>query len=585
MVEKFSPLDYGVFIAMLIISASIGLYFAFKERDKKKVSQVLLGDRKLKIFPVAMSIMASFTSAVSILGFSQEMYLFGTMYVIIGASYFITQPFAAHTYVPFFHKLKITSAYEYLERRFDNKVRIVASLIFVVEMFAYMAVVLYSPALAIGQVTGISLWVSIFLTGLICSIYTSLGGMKAVVFTDTFQVFVMFGGLIAIIVEGTRQIGSFSDIYDLADRTERIEFFDFDPSPFKRHTFWSITIGGFFTSLTVYGSNQATIQRYISVPSVKSAQLAMYVNMIATVAILLVCCMCGLVAFGYYFGCDPKLMGEITKYDQILPYLVVDLLKDFYGVPGLFIACVYSAALSTVSSGLNSLTAVFLHDFIYPLNSHLNWKKITEKQAIFISRVLASIFGLITIGLAFLCQYVGQTVLQVSLSIFGLLGGPLLGVISLGMFVPCANATGALVGLIVSLVVNCYIGIGSILYGEKPKIKILSTDKCPIVSNFNSTIFPSNSMNSTSDLTDVIITKNSGFSRVYDISYYWYSLIAIVIVFTLGILVSLITRKYNKKELDEELIFYSNRKMKHNNRNQSVNDMKSESFLLAKIES
>lgn len=97
--------------------------------------------------------------------------------------------------------------------------------------------------------------------------------MKAVVWTDTFQVFVMFGGLFAIIIEGTRRIGGPGVIYDLAESSQRIEFFDFDPSPFKRHTFWSIMIGGFFTSLTVYGSNQATIQRYVSVPKVRDAQM------------------------------------------------------------------------------------------------------------------------------------------------------------------------------------------------------------------------------------------------------------------------------------------------------------------------
>lgn len=97
--------------------------------------------------------------------------------------------------------------------------------------------------------------------------------MKAVVFTDTFQVFVMFAGLFAIIIEGTRRIGGVTEIYDRLYETDRIEFFDFDPSPFKRHTFWSIMIGGFFTSLTVYGSNQATIQRYMSVPSIRDAQM------------------------------------------------------------------------------------------------------------------------------------------------------------------------------------------------------------------------------------------------------------------------------------------------------------------------
>ena len=110
--KRFNFIDYSVFFLMLIVSAFIGFYYAWKDRHKKTVDRVLLGGRKLKIFPVAMSIMASFTSAISILGFSLEMYRFGSMYILIGVSYFITQPFAAFFYVPFYHKLKITSAYE-----------------------------------------------------------------------------------------------------------------------------------------------------------------------------------------------------------------------------------------------------------------------------------------------------------------------------------------------------------------------------------------------------------------------------------------------------------------------------------------
>lgn len=108
----FSVYDYIVFAIMLGISLLIGLYYALKDRKKKTVDEFLLGGRKLKIFPVAMSILASFTSAISILGFSQEMYRFGSMYWLIGLSYFLTQPFAAFVYVPLYHNLKITSAYE-----------------------------------------------------------------------------------------------------------------------------------------------------------------------------------------------------------------------------------------------------------------------------------------------------------------------------------------------------------------------------------------------------------------------------------------------------------------------------------------
>jgi Na+/proline symporter len=112
MASTFSAVDYSVFVLMLVLSALIGFYYAWQERNKRTLDRILLGGRKLKVFPVAMSILASFTSAVSVLGFSVEMYRFGSMYLLIGVSYFITQPFAALVYVPFFHRLNITSAYE-----------------------------------------------------------------------------------------------------------------------------------------------------------------------------------------------------------------------------------------------------------------------------------------------------------------------------------------------------------------------------------------------------------------------------------------------------------------------------------------
>lgn len=214
-------------------------------------------------------------------------------------------------------------------------------------------------------------------------------------------------------------------------------------------------------------------------------------------------------------------------------------------------------------------------------------ENISEKKSMCLSKFLACIFGLITIGLSFLCQYVGSTVLQISLSIFGLLGGPLLGVISLGLFVPCANATGALVGLITSVFINCFIGIGAILYGAKPALKDLNTNLCENNSTINlianiSTNFQTEMSNATTILTNLSEkTGNEGIWRIFDISYYWYSLIAMIIVFVLGTIVSMMTRKYNKKDLDDTLFFSGLSKI-INKRNRGIYEIKSESFLLEK---
>lgn len=114
----------------------------------------------------------------------------------------------------------------------------------------------------------------------------------------------------------------------------------------------------------------------------------MMINLLGTFSILVICCLCGFVAYANYFGCDPLLNNQISNYDQLLPYFVVDLLKNFYGLPGIFIACIYSAALSTVSSGLNSLSAVFLHDFIYPIYTSYKLKKMSHKRSIILTNFL-----------------------------------------------------------------------------------------------------------------------------------------------------------------------------------------------------
>ncbi|CAF0982331.1 unnamed protein product [Brachionus calyciflorus] len=542
---NFSAADYAVFGVMLGISALIGFFYAFKDRKKRNTEEFLLGGRNLQIFPVAMSILASFTSAISILGFSQEMYRYGTMYWLIGFSYFLTQPFAAHVYVPMFHKLKITSAYEYLELRFNNTVRVTASLIFCLQMILYMAVVLYTPSVAIQQVLGLPLWVSILITSVVCTVYTSIGGIKAVIWTDTFQVIVMFSGLFAVIIKGIIKVGGISEVWQRIYDSERVDFFDFNPNPFTRHTFWNLIIGGFFTSLTVYGSNQATIQRYLTMKTVKDAQKALYINLVGTFLILTITCITGLIAFAVYFKCDILSSKQVSKGEQILPYLVMDLLGKLPGVPGLFVACVYSAALSTVSSGLNSLAAVCLKDFIQPF-----WYKnrsLSETKATNISKILAALFGLLTIGVAFLCEYVGATVLQISLSIFGLLGGPLLGVISLGMFCKFANSIGAFVGLVLSTAINLWIGIGAVLHGKPPIPKPVSTEECDLTrvifkTYSNSTLIPSSQ-------------NNFNITYLYRLSYLWYAALSLLVCFIFGIGISLVTGRVGENQIDDNLIF------------------------------
>ncbi|KAK3703120.1 hypothetical protein RRG08_002978 [Elysia crispata] len=148
--KQFSALDYVFFSAVLIISASIGLYHAWKDRQKKALDDYLLAGRSMNPLPVGLSLLASFMSAITLLGTPAELYNYTTIYFWIGLGYFFVIAGAAHIYIPVFYNLQVTSAYEYLEKRFNKGVRTAASLTFVLQMILYMALVLYAPSLALN---------------------------------------------------------------------------------------------------------------------------------------------------------------------------------------------------------------------------------------------------------------------------------------------------------------------------------------------------------------------------------------------------------------------------------------------------
>lgn len=362
--NTFGVLDYIIFAALLCFSASIGLFYAIKDRRKNNTKDFLLAGGNMSAIPVGLSLLASFMSAITLLGTPAEMYQYTTMYWWIGLGYFFTILAATHIYIPIFYNLRVTSSYEYLELRFGKPTRTTASLIYVVQMVLYMAIVLYAPSLALNAVTGFTLWGSVISVGLVCIFYTTLGGMKAVLWTDTFQVGLMICGLLAVLIRGSMETGGFANAWQMAADSGRVWFTDFDPDPAVRHSFWTCVFGGAITWLAVYGGNQAQIQRAITCPTLRKAQWAYWFNFPGLCVILYLCCLIGIVIYAFYRECDPQSLGLITAADQLLPLFVMDVLGHIPGLPGLFVSCLFSGALSTLSSGLNSIAAVILQDVI-----------------------------------------------------------------------------------------------------------------------------------------------------------------------------------------------------------------------------
>uniref|UniRef100_A0A671YGW9 Solute carrier family 5 member 8 n=1 Tax=Sparus aurata TaxID=8175 RepID=A0A671YGW9_SPAAU len=495
---SFVVADYMVFALMLVVSAAVGVYFAWTDRDQRSSGDFLMGGRRLTALPVSLSLTASFMSAITVLSNPAEVYRYGANIGFYGISYVLTMVITSEVFLPVFYRLSITSTYEYLELRFNRTTRLLGTGLFIVQTILYTGIVIYAPALALNQVTGMDLWGAVISTGVVCTFYCTLGGLKAVVWTDVFQVGTTLNSL--------------------------LDFFD--TNPLRRHTFWTISIGGTFVWVSIYGINQAQVQRYISCKSITHARLSLYINLLGLLSILLCSVFAGMCLFSVYKDCDPWTAGQVSAPDQLMPYLVMDILRDYPGLPGLFVAAAYSGSLSTVSSSINALAAVTVEDLIKP------YTNMSEKHLSWTSKGLSLIYGVLCIGMAGLASLMGG-ILQAAISIFGIIGGPLLGMFTLGVLCPFANSKGVLLGLMSGLVVSLWLGIGAQIYPPTPAMTrplSLTTEGC----NFTTT--DSFNWTSTVQPTQPPLTDNW-----YSLSYLYFSPIGTIITISVGLLVSLFT--------------------------------------------
>uniref|UniRef100_A0A1I8IS11 Sodium-dependent multivitamin transporter n=1 Tax=Macrostomum lignano TaxID=282301 RepID=A0A1I8IS11_9PLAT len=525
----FHWLDYLIFALVLLISASIGIAY-HRQRSSK---DIFLGSRQMTLMPVTFSVMASFISAISILGTTAEVYQSGVQYIILGISYFLAFPITAEVYMPVLYRNRVLTAQHYLELRFSSAVRTAASIVFCIQMFFYQAVVLYASAITFQQVTGLSFPLTMVLTGVVCTFYTALGGIKAVMWTDLVQMIIVFVAFCTLVVMATMEVGGFERVFEMAAAGDRLNFFNFNPDPTVRHSFWTLLFGGTGMCLTIYSANQAQLQRYLSCSTESVARRAIYLQMPLTFLFLCFLCLAGLVIYAFYSDCDPLLSGDIVKRDQLLPALVVRLFSARPGVTGLFVSCIFSASLSTVSSGINSLSSVVLEDLIKPWQPNL-----TERAAGWAARVLAVVLGLSTVGIGFLATNLPATVLQIVLSLFGIVGGPLLAVFSLGILVPWCNRYGALTGLLASLATTLGFSIAALIDPPPPDHRVFGTEGC-----YNGTD-ASNYTISTEHYSNWTVTTASLVARqrpVHWLSYLYYTPLALLVAMATGLAVSALT--------------------------------------------
>ncbi|XP_011699610.1 PREDICTED: putative sodium-dependent multivitamin transporter [Wasmannia auropunctata] len=425
-------IDYLVIAVTLCISAGIGIYYRFSGGRQKTIQEYFIANRSMSSVPVAIAIVASTVSASGLLGISSETYTYGMLYVVTNLSYLLGTLIVCYGFLPVFYNLQTTTIYEYLERRFGVRARMMISFIFWIQLLLYSGVVLYAPSLVLETTTGISKIFSIIIIGLVCAFYSSIGGIKAVLTTDVFQILLMFAAVFLIIGSAANDVGGLERIWEIARQGQRLEFDSIDLDPTVKHTWWSIILGGFCTFLIRFGVNQVQIQRMVTVKNMQSSQRAIWLSLLILIIIVTASCFLGLAMYSRYHNCDPLLQKRITSPDMLMPLYVVDTMSNISGLPGLFVAGIFSASLSTISSIINSLAAVMLEDFLKPLYRKYIGHEFSPTKSAFIAKVLAFTVGIFSIVLAFLAQFFGG-LFQAFYIIMGITGGPLLGIFTLGM--------------------------------------------------------------------------------------------------------------------------------------------------------
>lgn len=444
----FSVLDYTVFVVYMLASVAIGVWFV---REQRTVKDYFLAGQSMNWFVVAISVIAALFSGISYLGAPTEVFEHDLTYAVSLLSFLVATPVVIVVFLPFFYRLKLYSAYEYLEKRFDLQVRVWSAAMFIIRVVFYLALAIYAPALALAAVTGLPLWFSILSVGLLTTVYTTFGGMKAVIWTDVMQFFVLFGGQLAIAwVAISRIPGGLTGTFDLAAQAGHLKFANFDWSLTARVTFWGALLGGLFNNLVQMGTDQISVQRYLTAKSLPEARKSLWFKLAVTIPLVLVFYLMGAVLFSYYHTYPDRLPLDLKQKDRILPYFVVSELPR--GLPGILIAAIFAATMSTVSAGINALSTASIVDFYQRFRS-----QVPPPEALLrLSKWLTCFYGLLATATAFLMPLLG-TLIEATNKVMGMLGGPLLGVFLLGMLSKRANAFGTLLGAFFGSLVLGYI--------------------------------------------------------------------------------------------------------------------------------
>lgn len=442
--------DLTVFVAYLLFVVAFGVWIG---RGQKTLSHYLLGDRDLPWWGLLGSIVATETSTVTFLSVPGITYAQGgdLRFLQLTIGYMVGRILISVFMLPMYFRGRLFTAYEILETGFGVATKRIASILFLLARNFGDALRLFLTALVIEEMFGTSLELSVIVLGILTIIYTLFGGMKAVVWNDCIQFVVyVLGGILIFAVIAQRLPNGLDQIIEFGKTTERLTLFDFSFILSDAFTFWAGLVGGMFLTLGTHGVDQMLVQRYLSARSQRDASIAVVASGFVVCLQFAFFLMLG-VALACYANANEA--SEIAK-DRALANFIVNDLPAGRGLVGIILAGVFSAAMSTLSSSLNSSATVVVNDFMG------SGKNEDDSGALLrASRWLTAVFGVIQIFIAIAAAQFSRSVVSEVLGIAGLTVGIILGLFALANMRMKISEPAAICGLVCGALVLGFVKV------------------------------------------------------------------------------------------------------------------------------
>lgn len=434
MLGEFGILNTAILITYLAGMVAIGLALAGRQ---KTTEDYFLAGRNMPWLAVGMSMFASLTSATTYMGVPGFAYGQNIAMIFGVAMSLVAAPILARLFYPVYRKHRVTTSYEFILLRYGPWARRAVSALFVLGRLGWLGIVIYAPAKAMSVASGMPLTLAIAAMGLLAVTYTVLGGLSAVIWTDVVQFVILLGG--AVWLAGTLVThvpGGLAQIAHVAAQAGKFDVFDW--TDLGKLTVLSATIGWFFLFLNDYGTDQVTVQRLLAVRTDAGVVKAIVFNAVNDLLINALLIFIGIGMFAY-FKTFPDRLDPALETDGILPFYIMHILPR--GVSGLLVTGIFAAAMSSVDSGINSLSTVIVNDWIKPLRRAGRG----HGSDVALARWLTVILGIFATLAALYASRIGNIV-QMWMNVMGLFAPPVLSIFVLGILTRGAHFRGWLVG-------------------------------------------------------------------------------------------------------------------------------------------